>query len=80
MCGVCLAGDGGEVPALARKRAAVGQQNSSRLHLPPRLHLFLKFSSHISFSLPGGKKKKSTCRRRVLILELEHFSCSNNFV
>lgn len=58
MCGVCLAGDGGEVPALARKRAAVGQQNSLRLHLPPRLHLFLKFSSHISFSLPGGKKKK----------------------
>lgn len=32
------------------------------------------------FATWWGKKKKSTCRRRVLILELEHFSCSNNFV
>lgn len=59
MWGVCLAGGGGEVRALARKRTAFGQQNSPCLPFPPHLHLFLKFSGHVSFLLPGGKKKKN---------------------
>lgn len=47
----------GKEAFLARKRILVDQHIPMCLHFSPHFHLFLKFSGHISFLLPGEKKE-----------------------